>query len=88
MPYTTKKDREKYEPHLSALREAMNENMSKGDLTYLLYCLGLEYFNSKGASYTTMSTAIGSLNDAGAEIRRRYLNSYEDEKIKENGDIE
>lgn len=88
MPYTSKKDREKYEPYLSALKEAMNADMSKGDLTYLLYSLGLRYFKSKGASYTTMSTAIGSLNDAGAEIRRRYLDAYEDEKIKENGDVE
>lgn len=81
MPYTKKEDRKKYEPHLSALREAMNEDMSKGDLTYLVYELGLKYFKTKGASYTTMSTAIGSLNDAGAEIRRRYLNSYEKTEI-------
>jgi hypothetical protein len=88
MPYTEKKDREKYEPCLNLLRGKMRsiEN-SKGDLTYLVYSLGIEYFKGK-ESYTNISNAVGSLQDAAEEIRRRHLNPYEDEKIKENGDVE
>lgn len=88
MPYTKKEDREKYEPFLKGLRDKMKKvENSKGDLTYLVYCLGLEYFKGK-ESYTKISSAISSLNDAAEEIRRRHLNPYEDKKIQENGDVE
>jgi hypothetical protein len=88
MPYTKKEDREKYEPILGELRKKMREvETSKGDLTYLVYCLGLEYFKDK-ESYTNMSSAISSLCDAAEEIRRVHLNPYEEKKIKENGDVE
>ena len=93
MPYTTQKDRRKFEPQLGELRESIKRNiyqkgaqMSKGDLTYLVYALGLEYFKGR-TSYTNVSTAISCLNDAAAEMRRRYLDPYEDEKIEENGDV-
>ena len=87
MPYTTKEDIKKYEPYLENLRKRMKEvKNSKGDLTYLVYCLGIEYFRGR-ESYTNISSAISSLNDAAEEIRRRYLNPYEDKKIEENGDV-
>jgi len=83
VPYITQKDREQYEPELSKLKEKLNVK-HKGDLTYLVFCLGLEYFNKRGISYTSMSNAISCLNDAAEEIRRKYLNPYEDAKQKEN----
>ena len=87
MPYTKKEDREKFEPALSELRKLMGDGITKGDLTYLVYALGLEYFKGK-VSYTNISTAISSLIDAAEELRRRHLNPYEDKKIEENGDVE
>jgi len=55
----------------------------------LVYALGLEYISKTGGdSYTSISTAISCLNDAAEELRRQHLNPYEDEKIKENGDVE
>ena len=91
MPYIKQKDRRKFEPQLGKLRECVKNNlwdvtMSKGDLTYLVYALGLEFFKNK-KSYTNISTAISCLNDAAEELRRRYLNPYEDKKIEENGDV-
>jgi len=91
MPYTEQKDREKFEPQLNELRESIKRNlnfgtMSKGDLTYLVYVLGFEFFKDF-PSYTNISTAISCLNDAAAELRRRYLNPHEDKKIQENGDV-
>ena len=86
MPYIDKKSREKYDKDLARLRKLINEQSSKGDLTYILYSLALEYFKGR-ESYTKISESIGSLSDAGEEIRRRKLNPYEDKKIKENGDV-
>jgi len=92
MPYTKKKDRERYEPALKDLREKLAEEIgeeraTKGDLTYILYALGIEYFTGR-KSYTTMSDAISCLIDAAEEIRRTHLNPYEDLRREENGDVE
>ncbi len=74
-----------YEPEVSKLRHKLNKK-EKGDLTYLVYVLGIESFKER-ESYTNISNAISCLNDAAEEIRRRFLNKYENKKIKENGDI-
>lgn len=87
MPYIPDEDRKKYEPQLSELRQRVNGGIPKGDLTYLVYSLGLEFFKGR-ESYTNISTAISCLQDAAEELRRRHLNPYEDQKMKENGDVE
>jgi hypothetical protein len=89
MPYTTLQDREKFNPTFQEFLLKMENcrDISKGDLTYLLYVLAKRYIQLKGKSYTHISSAISSLIDAAEELRRRELNPYEDEKIKENGDI-
>ena len=88
MPYINKEKREIYEPELSKLREKIKSNETlKGNLTYLVYCLGLEFFKDK-KSYTNISMAVSCLQDAAEEIRRRHLNPYEDKKIQENGDVD
>jgi len=38
-------------------------------------------------SYNNYKNFCGELNECVAEIRRRILASYEDEKIEENGDV-
>lgn len=93
MPYTEQEDREKFEPWMCNLRESIKRNiyqkgaqMSKGDLTYLVYALGLEWFRGR-KSYTNISTAISCLNDAAAEIRRQHLDPYEDKVKEKNGDV-
>ena len=89
MPYIKQEDRDKYEPMLKTLKFNMKPDIKKGELTYLVYALGLEYISKTGGdSYTSISTAISCLNDAAEELRRQHLNPYEDEKIKENGDVE
>ena len=90
MPYTTLENRRKFEPSLNDLRNSMDpNNLGKGDMTYLVYCIGLEYIKKRGGdSYTNISTAISCLNDAAEELRRKKLNPYEDDKIIENGDVE
>lgn len=86
MPYITQGDKNKYESILRTLRNLINKDTKKGELTYLVYALGLEFFKGR-ESYTNISTAISSLQDAAEELRRRHLNPYEDRKIEENGDV-
>ena len=90
MPYIDKKSKEKYEPLFEVLREILESSdnpIPKGELTYLVYALALSFFKGR-ESYTNISTAISSLQDAAEELRRRHLNPYEDKKIIENGDVE
>jgi len=84
MPYIPPKDREPFTESLAGCVPYMNR---KGDLTYCVYFLALEMARSRGMNYTNISTAISCLEDAAEELRRRYLNPYEDLKIQENGDI-
>jgi len=86
MPYIPQESRKDYDLALQDLD--FDEKAKKGELTYVLYVIALRYIETKGTSYTTVSDAIGCLTDSAEEIRRRILNPYEDEKIKENGDVE
>ncbi|MHA1302348.1 MAG: DUF6899 family protein [Candidatus Heimdallarchaeaceae archaeon] len=60
----------------------------KGELTYCIYKLGLDYIKKHGTNYQTISDAIGAMSDAEHELRRRVLDKYETEAIRRNGDIE
>ena len=40
-----------------------------------------------GNSYATINDIIGALEGAKMEFYRRVVAPYEDEKIKENGDV-
>jgi len=41
----------------------------------------------RSLTYANMERLVGMLDNCKAELRRRYLDPYEDEKIKENGDV-
>lgn len=86
MPYISPEERKQYALGLELLREALDVT-KKGHLTYLVYTLAMEQWQRKGRSYTNISEAIGALEDASHELRRRHLDKYEDEKIKDNGDV-
>ncbi len=60
---------------------------TKGELNFCLSTLMLLYVKTLGISYQNISDAISAATDAAEEMRRRLLNPYEDEKIKEHGDI-
>ncbi len=57
---------------------------ANGDLNYILFKLCKETVQP---SYNNFKNFIGELTEIAAEIRRRLLSPYEDEKIKENGDV-
>jgi hypothetical protein len=58
-----------------------------GDLTYVLYTIVTDYFNSN-MRYQTGAEILGALEAAKQEFYRRQLGPYEDSKIADNGDIE
>ena len=42
----------------------------------------------KKINYQNLSEVVSAMNDSANEFRRRFLDKYEDKKIKENGDIQ
>ena len=85
MPYIEKNRRRIFDERLEGIMYSCH--VEKGDLTYCIYKLGLEYMKSHKKNYQNISDAVAAMNDSAAEFRRRHLNLYEDTKIKLNGDI-
>jgi hypothetical protein len=83
MPYVKKEKR----PTLNKVVELMKEVEIKadGDLNYILYAYCKKYVTP---SYNNYKNYVGELNECLTEIRRRLLAPYEEEKIKENGEVE
>lgn len=88
MPYITQTERERFQPVLVPLvAELFRKKSSIGVLNYLITILCKGYIQSNGCSYETLNAVVGALECAKLEFSRRFVNPYEDEKIKENGDI-
>lgn len=87
MPYIPKVRRSTYKNDLESLAKKLARASSKGELTYVIFYLTKAVFKNGRRSYTNISNAISCCIDAAEEIRRRYLNPYEDRKRRENGDV-
>jgi hypothetical protein len=85
MPYIKQEDRDRLKP-LVDLMNSM-EIRSPGELNYLLTLLTHRFLNQKSESYQGYNDCIGALEGAKLELYRRHVASYEDDKIKENGDV-
>jgi len=57
-----------------------------GELNYLITKLLLKYWKNSLANYQSINDIIGALECAKQEFYRRIVISYEEKKIKENGD--
>lgn len=60
---------------------------SVGELNYQLTLVCKAYMTREGLSYGTINDIVGALESAKLEFYRRIAVPYEDEKIKENGDV-
>jgi len=60
---------------------------SSGELNYLFTCVLQKYLDEHKISYRTINDVIGALEGAKLEFYRRVAIPYEQEKIKENGDV-
>jgi hypothetical protein len=79
MPYITV-DRREALTHGDALENA-------GELNYIFTTEILGYIIKHGKSYQTFNDILGALEGAKQEFYRRVVAPYEDEKIKQNGDV-
>lgn len=82
MPYVKQERRKELDKIVKLMIK--QDIKADGDLNYILfkYCKA-----SKPPSYNNFKNYIGELNECVAEIRRKFLAPYEDEKEKENGPI-
>ena len=89
MPYIKKADREKFDETITQLANLMiykSEGWRSGDLNYVVSKLIWKLFDND-KRYQTANDIWGALNGVIMEFYRRKVAPYEDEKIKENGDL-
>ena len=79
MPYIT-------HPRRAAI-DAGEVPQDAGELNYALTILCLTYYRTRGRRYQQINDVMGALHSAGGEFYRRVASSYEDGKIRENGDV-
>ena len=58
-----------------------------GELNFALTMVALDYLNTFPLNYAKINEIVGAFDLAKAEFIRRVYFTYEDKKIKENGDV-
>jgi hypothetical protein len=80
MPYIKQKRRDEL--------KVSGQPQNAGELNYAITVLLLEYWQSAlPANYQTINDIVGACCGAAHEFERRIVGKYEDQKIKENGDM-
>jgi hypothetical protein len=90
MPYIKQEDRKKFDGHIEDIVDALSDHgfaqATPGNVNYVISNIIWKLFK-QNRSYTHGNNLIGVLECVKQEYYRRQLAEYEDEKIKENGDI-
>ena len=87
MPYIKKEDREFYDGIVNELADLISKRdveLQDGDMNYIITSLIKKIYAVK---YKDINRAIGMIECVKQEYYRRVAGPYEDEKIKENGDV-
>jgi len=79
MPYVTQGQRTEL--------DRTNEPYSAGELNYLITMLCIQFVERKSLKYETINDVMGALESAKQEFYRRVAAPYEEQKIRENGDL-
>ncbi len=58
-----------------------------GELNYVLTIMILSYMKLMGDKYQTYNDVLGVLEAIKQELYRRKIAPYEDQKIRDNGDV-
>ena len=93
MPYIKQDFRDEIEDTTNFIRlvtyfvTVKNDQDACGMLNYIIYTLVRTRMIVKGKGYFFFAWVVGTLICAILEIYRRLVAPYEEEKIKENGDI-
>jgi len=78
MPYINKDSRP---------RAIVEGPVSSGELNYIFTRAINSYLRYHTSNYQTFNDILGALEGCKLEFNRRIVIPYEDEKIKENGDV-
>ncbi len=81
MPYIKREDRKRFDENLFNLFPT-----TPGELNFVITQIILGYAELQ-TSYQKINDVIGVLECAKLEFYRRFAAPYEDEKIKQNGDV-
>lgn len=87
MPYIKEKERNRLDNPIRGILFALQDTKPEeidGKMNYIITRL---IHNLYGINYFHLNKAIGMLECAKLELYRRIVAPYEDEKIKENGDV-
>lgn len=84
MPYIESGARAKFN---DSLRVITSRVRGPGELNYCMTKLAHGYREKNGRSFFTFCVIMGVFITAMLEFYRRRVAPYEDEKIKENGDV-
>lgn len=90
MPYIKSSDRVKLEfclESINCIKLLSDVIQSEGELNYIITRLCLEYLKKTKERYKDYNNIVGILECAKLEFYRRAVAKYEDQKIKENGDV-
>lgn len=88
MPYIKQEDRLKYNGRLQALiTDIILYKATDGEMNYIITKLLKVACDLEHPKYTNINKAIGILECCKLELYRRIAFEYEDQKIKENGDV-
>jgi hypothetical protein len=79
MPYIKRGDRTRF-----AMPEIPE---TVGELNYVITRICHQYLALHGVKYENLNGVIGALECVKAELYRRVAAPYEDEKIRDNGDV-
>lgn len=90
MPYIKQEDRKRFDCHIDALiKEFDKKPVSPGEFNYVVSRLLWNiWMKESNHNYTTANNLIGALECIKEEFYRRWIAPYEEDKIKENGDVE
>ena len=83
MPYIKEEDRKYIAPALNELLEYLTDN--DGMINYVITNIINSVYGSGG--YAKYNRAMGVLDCVAREFYRRQVVPYEEEKIRENGDV-
>lgn len=85
MPYVKTRERDRLQPLADLI---LNTQINTaGNLQYLIAILTKSFMIGKEKKYQDHNDIMGALDGAAREYYRRKVAPYEQEKIKDNGDV-
>ena len=87
MPYINTQKRNELDTTIQNLVDNIDLESWQGDLNYCITKIALKIINKTKLNYSNLNNMIGVFECVKQEFYRRMLSTYEDRKIKENGDV-